>query len=131
MVFDRPKAAHMQSKAASVDMYLKEVPADRLAVLIKIRELCLEELKGYAETMRYGLPCYEKNNIAEVSFASQKNFIALYILKQDVLEQYKNELKGVSIGKGCIRFTRPGKIDIAVVRKMLAGTYLSKNTICD
>lgn len=120
----------MQSKAANVDVYLKEVPAERRSILTKIRELCLKELKGYDETMRYGLPCYEKNNVAEVSFASQKNFIALYILKQDVMQQYKNELKGVSIGKGCIRFTRPDKIDLTVVRKMLAGTYLSKNTIC-
>jgi len=120
----------MQSKAANVDVYLKEVPAERRSILTKIRELCLKELKGYDETMRYGLPCYEKNNVTEVSFASQKNFIALYILKQDVMEQYKNELKGVSMGKGCIRFTRPDKIDLTVVRKMLAGTYISKNTIC-
>jgi uncharacterized protein YdhG (YjbR/CyaY superfamily) len=120
----------MQSKAATVDEYLKEVPADRLKALKQIRELCLRELKGYTETMRYGGPCYEKNNVAEAGFASQKNFIGLYILKQDVMEKYKGELKGVSIGKGCIRFTKPEKIDFSVVQKMLAGTFLSKNTIC-
>jgi uncharacterized protein YdhG (YjbR/CyaY superfamily) len=120
----------MQSKAANVDLYLQEVPADRLAALKKIRELCLGELKGYQETMRYGLPSYEKNNIAEVSFASQKNNITLYILKQDVMEKYKGELKGVTIGKGCIRFTKPDKIDFDVVQKMLESTYMSKNRIC-
>ena len=120
----------MQSKAVNVDAYLEEVPADRVAALKKIRQLCLEELRGYEETMRYGGPCYEKNNVAEVGFASQKNFIALYILKQDVMEKYKGELKGISIGKGCIRFTNPGKIDFGVVRKMLAGTYISKNKVC-
>jgi uncharacterized protein YdhG (YjbR/CyaY superfamily) len=120
----------MQSKAATVDDYLKEVPAERLAALTKIRQLCLKELKGYKESMRYGLPCYEKNNIAEASFASQKNNIALYILKTDVMQQYKGELKGMSTGKGCIRFTKPEKIDFTIVQKMLAATYLSKNIIC-
>ena len=120
----------MQSKAANVDMYLKEVPADRLTALKKIRQLCLQELKGYKETMRYGSPCYEKNNIAEVGFASQKNNIALYILKQDVMQKYRDELKGVSTGKGCIRFTKPDKIDFEVVKKLLSGTYTSTNTIC-
>ena len=97
----------MQSKAATVDDYLKEVPVGRLEALTKIRELCLKELKGYKESMRYGNPCYEKKNIAEAGFASQKNFIGLYIIKQDVMEKYKSELKGVSVGKGCIRYTKP------------------------
>ena len=120
----------MQSKAVNVDMYLEEVPAGRLSALTKIRQLCLRELKGYAETMRYGNPCYEKNNIAEVGFASQKNNIALYILKQDVMQKYRGELKGISVGKGCIRYTKPDKIDFGVVKKMLVGTYISKEKIC-
>lgn len=62
----------MQSKAINVDTYLKEVPAYGLSSLIKLRELCRKELKGYEETMRYGMPCYEKNNVVEVGFASQK-----------------------------------------------------------
>lgn len=120
----------MQSKAATVDEYLKEVPPERLKALTRLRELFLKELKGYTESMRYGGPCYEKNNIAEAGFASQKHFIGVYILKQDVMEKYKDELKGISIGKGCIRFTKSEKIDFDVVQKMLAGTYRSKSTIC-
>ena len=120
----------MQSKAATVDDYLKEVPAERLKALTQIRELFLQELKGYTEIMRYGGPCYEKNNIAEAGFASQKHFIGVYILKTDVMEKYKGELKGVSTGKGCIRFTNPEKIDFSVVQKMLAGTFLSTYKIC-
>jgi uncharacterized protein YdhG (YjbR/CyaY superfamily) len=120
----------MQSKATTVDDYLKEVPAERLKALKRIRKLCLQELKGYRETMRYGGPCYEKNNIAEVAFVSQKNFIGLYILKTDVMEKYRDQLRGISVGKGCIRYTKPEKIDFTVVQKLLAGTYQSKNTIC-
>lgn len=120
----------MQSKATTVDEYLKEVPAERLKALKQIRELCLKELKGYVESMRYGGACYEKNNIVEAGFASQKHFIGLYILKKDVMDKYRDKLKGISVGKGCIRYTKPGKIDYSIVQKLLAGTFKSKNTIC-
>jgi len=109
---------------------MTEVPAERLEALKKIRALCQSELKGYEESLRYGGPCYAKNDIPEVGFASQKNNIALYILKLDVMKKYKDEFKGVSMGKGCIRFTKPDKIDYEVVQKMLKGTYESTNTIC-
>jgi uncharacterized protein YdhG (YjbR/CyaY superfamily) len=120
----------MQSNASTVDEYLREVPPERLAALKKIRELCLRELKGYTETMCYGGPCYEKNGIIEIGFASQKNNIALYILKKDVLDQYRDQLKGISVGKGAIRFTKPGKIDFGIVQKLIAGTFLSDTIVC-
>ncbi len=122
----------MQSKAPDVDTYLKGVPEDRRPSLKKLRQLCLTELKGYNEAMVYGLPCYERNKIAEVGFASQKNFIVLYILKQDVMEKNKELLKGrsISMGKGCIRFSKPDKINFEVVQKMLSETAASTNIIC-
>ncbi|MGB5005863.1 MAG: DUF1801 domain-containing protein [Ferruginibacter sp.] len=122
----------MQSKAKNVDDYLKEVPADRLEALNRIRELCLTELKGYRETMAYGGPCYFKNDVAEAGFASQQHFIGLYILEKDVLDQYRDQLKGrgISIGKGCIRYSKPYKINFELVKKLLKGTCDSKSIIC-
>ena len=40
-------------------------------------------------------------------FCKSKAFIGLYILKQDVMKKYKDELKGVTIGKGVIRKAAP------------------------
>jgi uncharacterized protein YdhG (YjbR/CyaY superfamily) len=122
----------MQIFAKDVPGYLKEVPKERLEVLEKLRNLCLKTLESYEESMDYGMPCYKKNDIVEVAFASQKNFIALYILKKDVLDVNRDVLnvKGVSLGKGCIRYSRPEKIDFAVVEKLLSGTLESESTIC-
>lgn len=120
----------MQSRATSVDEYLKEVPEERREALIRIRQICLHSLSGYKESMRYGNPCYEKNDIAEVSFASQKNNIALYILKTDVMEANKHLLSGLSTGKGCIRYTKPEKINFEVIEKMIKESYLSIQKIC-
>ena len=120
----------MQSKAPTVDEYLKEVPRERLPAMEKLRGIFLQELKGYKESMRYGGPCYEKNDVAEAGFMSQKQYIGVYILKKDVMDQYKNELKGVSMGKGVMRFGDPEKINFDVVRKMVKGTYESPNKVC-
>ncbi len=46
------------------------------------------------------------------------------------MRKYKDELKGVSIGKGVMRFTNFDKIDFDVVKKMLTGTYEFKDSIC-
>ena len=39
-------------------------------------------------------------------------------------------LRGLSVGKGCLRFRSPEKIDFAVVEKLLADTRRSRNRVC-
>jgi uncharacterized protein YdhG (YjbR/CyaY superfamily) len=123
----------MQSTAKTVAAYLDEVPADRMAALAKLRDLCSRLLKGYEESMQYGGPGYSRNDQVEVGFASQKNFIGLYILKTDVMNAHRDwlKVKGVSLGKGCIRYSKPEKIDFQVVEMMLKATWESTGPICD
>jgi uncharacterized protein YdhG (YjbR/CyaY superfamily) len=122
----------MQSTAKDVTAYLNEVPVERLPALTKLRDLCLTSLKGFEESMRYGGPCYSRNGEVEVGFASQKNFIGLYILRTDVMDAHRDllKVKGVSLGKGCIRYSKPEKIDFKVVEMMLKATQKSTGVIC-
>jgi uncharacterized protein YdhG (YjbR/CyaY superfamily) len=122
----------MQSSAKTVPAYLKEVPAERKAALIKLRALCRRHLKGFKESMEYGMPNYRRNGVAEVGFASQKHFIALYILRTDVMRshRYMLNIPGVTLGKGCIRYLKPEKIDFNVVEKMLRATVESTGDVC-
>jgi uncharacterized protein YdhG (YjbR/CyaY superfamily) len=82
--------------------------------------------------MDYGGPAYARNGVGEVGFASQKNFIGLYILKQEVLDAYKEQLsgKGVSIGKGVIRYSKPERINFELVEAMLIASEKSDAPIC-
>lgn len=123
----------MQSTAKTVAAYLDEVPTARKAALTKLRHLCRTSLKGFQESMQYGSPCYSRNGEVEVGFASQKNFIGLYILRTDVMKAHRDLLKakGVSLGKGCIRYSKPERIDFQVVAMMLKATQESTGAICD
>jgi uncharacterized protein YdhG (YjbR/CyaY superfamily) len=120
----------MQSQAKDVNQYLKEVPAERLEALRQLREMCLITLKGYEESMAYGMPSYTKDGIVEVAFASQKQYISLYILKEEVLNRHRSSLQGVNLGKGCIRYTKPEKINYEIVNKLLVETVISNAVIC-
>ena len=122
----------MQSQAKDVTAYLEEVPVERRAALTQLRKQCLATLKGFEESMQYGGPCYSRNGEVEVGFASQKHFIGLYILRTDVMKTYQSQLKikGVSLGKGCIRYSKPEKIDFELVKKMLQATVESTGAVC-
>ncbi|MBX3051903.1 MAG: DUF1801 domain-containing protein [Caldilineaceae bacterium] len=120
----------MQSQAKTVTEYLTEVPVPRLEALQKLRQLCQQTLDGYTESMEYGMPSYSKEGAVEVAFASQKSYISLYILKQEVLDKHRPALAGINLGKGCIRYSSPKEIDFAVVKALLADTVASDEDIC-
>src|SRR5438045_879913 len=112
----------MTSKAVNVERYVAEVPAERRAAIEKLRSVCLQSFSGYEECMEYGLPGYKRNGVVEVGFASQKQFIAVYVLKKDVLDEFRTKLSATSIGKGCIRFSKPEQIDFDALKRLLRRT---------
>lgn len=119
----------MQSNAKDVSTYIDEAPAERQEVLRKFQHMCRELLPSLEETMDYMVPSYKRNGEVEVAFASQNHFIALYILRKSVMDVYRDQLKGMSIGKGCIRFTKPEKVDFAIVEKLLRDTEKAEGPI--
>ncbi len=122
----------MQSKAKDVTAYIEEAPAKRQESLNRLRDLCHEILLDFEETMDYGGPTYKRNGEAEVGFASQKHLIGLYILRTDVMADHRDQLrkKGISVGKGAVRYSKPEHIDFDVVKSMLRGTLKSTGPVC-
>ena len=82
--------------------------------------------------MIYGGPSYSRNGEVEVGFMSQKHYIGLYILRTDVMKTHRDSLyiKGVTVGKGAIRYPSAEKIDFDVVVKMLKDTVKSTGAVC-
>ncbi|MEV6866950.1 DUF1801 domain-containing protein [Streptosporangium subroseum] len=120
----------VQSKAEDVDGYLAEVPDERREVLTRLRELCRTELKGFTEVMAYGMPGYERDGTIEISFASQKQYISFYLVRSDVREAFEQRLEGQDMGKGCLRFRRPEKVDFDLVRDLLTAIAAGPGKIC-
>ena len=132
----------MQSKAATVPAYLKEVPADRVAAVKKLRKTIKDNLPdGFKETMGYGMPAYvvphklypdgyhcdPKLPLPFINFASQKNFVALYhmgiyanpkLLAWFEKEWPKHVTTKLDMGKSCIRFKNPDKIPFDLIGQL-------------
>ncbi len=121
----------MQSMAADVDRYLEEVPEKRKAALAQLRALCVETLEGYEESMEYRMPGYKRpGGEIEVAFASQASYISLYVLRKNVLDRFRDQLATANLGKGCIRYSTPAKIDFEIVRRLLAASAEAEGPIC-
>jgi len=100
----------VQCNAKDVETCIEEAPADRRDALVQRRRLCLRVLTGFEEGMAYGGPSDSRRGTVEVVFASQRNYISFCILRQGALATQRKHLKGLSVGRGCIRYTRPAKI---------------------
>jgi uncharacterized protein YdhG (YjbR/CyaY superfamily) len=120
----------VQSDAVTVDVYIAEAPEQRRAALTLLRDLCREELHGFEEAMRYGMPGYLRDGVVEIGFASQKASISLYVLRTAALAAERERLASLSVGKGCIRYRRPDQIDPAVVRGLLQATVSDTGPVC-
>lgn len=122
----------MQSKAPDVTTYVAEAPEERRAALLRLRELCLGTLAGYEEGMQYGMPTYARGGTPEVAFASQRNYISLYIMKSEAVEGQREALAAakIKVGKGCINFTKPERIPFEIVQSLLTAAVASPETPC-
>ncbi|MEW1929479.1 DUF1801 domain-containing protein [Streptomyces sp. NPDC088360] len=112
----------VRSEAKDVAGYLAEVDEGRRDALVRLRELCRAELKGFDEVMAYGMPAYERNGAAEIAFAAQKQYISFYLMRGDVREAFADRLAAHDMGKGCLRFRKPEHIDFDLVRDLLRAT---------
>jgi hypothetical protein len=136
----------MRSKAKTVEVYMKELPEERRNIISKIRELILENLpEGYEETMQYGMisyiipfdifpDTYNKQPLAYISLASQKNYLSIYmnnIYSDPKLEEwFKSEFeksgKKLNKGKSCVRFKKLEQLPLDVIGKAVAYTSVEE-----
>ena len=134
----------MQSKAATVEDYIKELPKDRQEAIIELRKVVKKNLpKGFSEGMGYGMigycvphslypagyHCDPKLPLPFMNIASQKNFIALYhmgvygdpqLLKWFTDEYAKAGVGKLDMGKSCIRFKKPENIPYKLIGELVS-----------
>jgi hypothetical protein len=129
-----------QSDAPTVDQYLAELPDERRDVVLRVREVILENLPdGYEETMNWGMISYEvpldryphtynKKPLMYMALAAQKHHYAVYssgvYMDPSGEEWLKSEFekadKKLDMGKSCIRFRELENLPLEVIGKVAA-----------
>ncbi len=129
-------------KSTSVDDYISKLDEDRQAAMSKMRKVIKKNLpKGFQEALNYNMPafvvshktypdgyhCDPKLPLPFISFASQKNFIALYHmgiyanpdLQKWFVEEYPKHCKRkLDMGKSCIRFKKIEEIPYELIGEL-------------
>src|SRR5436190_506781 len=140
----------MQSKAATVERYLAELPADRRAAIEAVRQVILDNLdSGYQEGMLYGMigyfvpherypagyHCDPKLPLCFLGLASQKNHMSLYMMCQYVNSKGEKAFraawaktgKKLDMGKSCIRFKRVDDLALDLIGEAIRATPVDKH----
>ena len=115
-------------RSQEVDTYLSGLEPERREALSELRELVLEMVPDAVETMKYRMPTYEYQGGVLCAFASQKQYLSLY-MDTGLVEQHRPDLEGLSVGKSCIRFRRLDMLPLETVGAILRETQLSMGSV--
>ena len=132
----------MKIAANTVDEYIEAAPEERQEALRRMLALLREYLpEGFEERLGYGMPafvvphhvypagyhCDPSLPLPFVSFANQKNFVALYHMglsaSPDDMAWFKESWDAgaygkLDMGKSCIRFKSMAKIPWALLEQL-------------
>jgi hypothetical protein len=128
------------SKATTVDQYLRELPSDRREHIARVRDAVRSYLpKGYGETMSYGMiswgvpldyypDTYNGQPLPLAALASQKNYMALYLLgayadpkqRQRLEQAYAKEGRRLDMGQSCLRFRDADELPLDIIGELIA-----------
>lgn len=134
----------MEIPGSTPDELINNAPEDRKEALNKLRKVIQDNLpKGFEECISYGMVgyvvphslysagyhCDPKLPLPFISFASQKNFIALYHMgmyaNPELLDWFVSEFPKASktkldMGKSCVRFKKPDQIPFELIGQLVA-----------
>lgn len=133
-----------ENKSRTVSEYLSSLPAERRAVVSKLRSFVKKHLpKGYKEQIGWGaityavplktLPdTYNGEPLCYAAIAAQKNHYSLYLMgaygdpKQSkwMASEFKKRGKKLDMGKACLRFKSLDDIPLDVVGEVIASKPL-------
>jgi len=141
----------VQSKATTVQKYLDELPPDRREAIAAVRKVILKNLdKDYEEIMQYGMigyavphrvfpagyHCDPRQPLAYAGLASQKNYMAVYLMccygQTEQMKWFTNAWaktgKKLDMGTCCVRFKKLEDLALDVIgeaiRRVPAKAYI-------
>ena len=130
----------MRSDATTVEQYLAELTDDRRADIERVRQVVLDNLpEGFEEAMNWGMITYQipletypdtynKQPLMYAALASQKNYMAVYLMgiysaegRRDRFEAaYKATGKRFDVGKSCVRFRKLDDLPLELIGETIA-----------
>lgn len=101
----------MQYEADCPEEYLNALSLDwRKEKLEELRALIMMQSNELEECINYKMLCYRLNGNTVFHLNAQKGYVSLYVGDIEKIDPENTLLRGLNIGKGCIRFTKSKNI---------------------
>ncbi len=111
------KKVKMKTGLQTVEEYIQTFPAEIQSILLRLRQMVVENAPEADESIAYGMPAYKLNKKPLVYFAAFKNHIGLYALPSGH-EKFKTELASFKQGKGSVQFPLD-RVPFDLIQKMI------------
>lgn len=97
----------MQYEVQTPDEYLKALDDDwRRGTLLELRKLIRSTSTSLNEGIQYKMLAYFLDDRTVFQLNAQKNYVSLYVGDHQKIDPELRLLKGLNVGKGCIRFSK-------------------------
>ncbi len=114
----------MKNGPKSVDAYIARAPKSAQGKLREVRAAIREVAPDAAESIGYGMPGYDRGNVAW--FGLMKTHIGLY-LRPPIIAEHRKELAGYTTTKSAIHLPLDKKIPVRLIKRLVKAR-MKKNT---
>jgi uncharacterized protein YdhG (YjbR/CyaY superfamily) len=125
----------MQYDVETPSEYLKALEDDwRKEKLQCLREIILSKEPEIVESIKYLMLSYGDGREDVFGLNAQKHYVSLYVADIKKIDESGELLKGLNVGKGCIRFTKTRSISGSRIDEFIERTLNlwknNKDTSC-
>ncbi|MBL8852615.1 MAG: DUF1801 domain-containing protein [Planctomycetaceae bacterium] len=106
-------------KTLTFDGYLQALSDDFRLALERLRKVIHATAPGAEECVSYGLAAFRHNGRMLVALGATKSHCGFYLMSNQTVAQFAEELKSFETSTGTIRFTPDQPLPIALVRKLV------------
>lgn len=114
------KVTKRQDAVTSVERYLAQQPADKRALLEKLRALVMKSVPDAKSSIKWGVPFYQRNGRNLCALASFKDNVAInFFAPPEVLVDPDKKLEGSGKGSRMLKVRSAADIDSASILRWL------------
>ena len=111
----------MQYDATTPKGYLNALDDDwRKETLLQIRALIIKAAPGLKESIHYKMLGYGTGENFVFHLNAQKGYVSLYVGNTSRIDPDGTLLKGLNVGKGCVRFSKSKLVADSAIDEFIA-----------
>jgi uncharacterized protein YdhG (YjbR/CyaY superfamily) len=115
------------SRPASIDDYLAKVSDEQRVALERLRKTIRAAAPKAEECISYGIAAFRHHGML-VGFGATKTHCAFYLMSASTLDDFRQDVDGLDVSKGTIRFQPAKPPAAALVRKLVKARIAENET---